>query len=276
MIAAEELSANSAYLSQIENVAPRARVALLGASNLSIMFPSVIEAALATFGRPLEFFVAKGFGRAYGQDSGFFGKKFSGILQSPILRALELGDRRETAVIISDIGNDLAYGAPPDQVAGWIDDALNHLSKSGVKVAMNNLPLSSIQNIGERRYRILRPLFFPRSNLSRSDMISRAEHLHAALEATAKERKIPAFTGEKSWYGFDPIHPRRRRRFEIWRRMLRSLAGCGAEIAEPRIGWSRRAELRALQSSNRSAFESRKSELLSPRRDRAGNLFWFF
>src|SRR5205809_67380 len=101
-----ELS-DSAHLSQIETLEARRRFVLLGASNLSMSFPKVVELARATCGGPAEFFVAMGFGRSYGQESKFFGKKFSGILQSGIWAALDRAPARETVAVIADVGNDL-------------------------------------------------------------------------------------------------------------------------------------------------------------------------
>src|SRR5215213_2030339 len=87
-IAMENSPAETAQLSQFETSALQKRVVLLGASNLSIMFPTIVESARAMFAAPLEMYVAKGFGRSYGQQSKFFGKKFSGILQSGLWDAM--------------------------------------------------------------------------------------------------------------------------------------------------------------------------------------------
>jgi hypothetical protein len=59
-------------------------------------------------------------------------------------------------------------------------------------------------------------------------MLERARALSSNLDELAREREIPVFSGELAWYGFDPIHPRRRARGAIWQRLLGALAASGA------------------------------------------------
>jgi hypothetical protein len=214
--------------SQIETFKPTLRVVLLGASNLSIMFPTIVETARATFARPLEMFVAKGFGRSYGQQSKFFGKKFSGILQSNLWGALERTQALPTVALMADIGNDLAYEAPVSTIVGWLEAALDRLAAHDARVVLNNIPLATLQSVGLARYHLFREALFPSCRLSRSEMLRRAEQLSGALNRLAAERKTPIFSGETSWYGLDPIHPRRSSSGEIWRRMLGELASPGS------------------------------------------------
>jgi hypothetical protein len=171
--------------SQIETFKPTLRVVLLGASNLSIMFPTIVETARATFARPLEMFVAKGFGRSYGQQSKFFGKKFSGILQSNLWGALERTQALPTVALMADIGNDLAYEAPVSTIIGWLDAALDRLAAHDARVVLNNIPLATLQSVGLARYHLFREALFPSCRLSRSEMLRRAEQLSGALNRLA-------------------------------------------------------------------------------------------
>ena len=219
----------SAQLSQIETSAERLRVVLLGASNLSIMFPSVVATARATFARPLEMHVAKGFGRSYGQQSKFFGKKFPGILQSNLWPVINRSTPLPTIAILADIGNDLAYEAPVDRIIDWVQQTLDRLQSSDARVVLNNIPLESLRRVGAARFHVLRELLFPSCKLSRSELLRRAEVLSERLDRLAKERETPVFAGEIEWYGLDPIHPRRSSSGEIWRRMLGALTARGTE-----------------------------------------------
>lgn len=226
----DELS-NSAHLSQIETIETRRRFVLLGASNLSMSFPKVVELARATSEGPAEFFVAMGLGRSYGQESKFFGKKFSGILKCGIWTALDHAPARETVAVIADVGNDLAYGAPVETIIAWVEEALDRLARHGAKVVLNNVPIASLRTVGALRFWTMRTLLFPRCGLSRRELLDRAEALSEALEKVAQEREIPAFSGEIAWYGFDPIHPRRARAGEIWTRMLGAYATSNEQFA---------------------------------------------
>jgi hypothetical protein len=213
----------AAKLSQFETTTPRARVVVLGASNLSLTFPHVVERALDTFGAPLELFVAKGFGRSYGQQSKFFGKKFPGILQCDLWSALKHSQRAPTYAIIADVGNDLAYQAPVDSIVAWVEEAIERLAAHDAKIVLNNVPLASLRSVGAARYRLFKELFFPNCKVPRTELLRRAEELSESLERVGVAREIPVFSGDLSWYGLDPIHPRRAASHEIWRRMFAAL-----------------------------------------------------
>jgi hypothetical protein len=222
------MSAKSAHLSQFETMAPKQRVVLLGASNLSIKFPTVVHSARAMFDAPLEFFVAKGFGRSYGQESKFFGKKILGILQSGLWAAMHRAPPIPTLAIVADIGNDLAYEAPVRKIIDWVEETLDRLAAHRARVVLNNIPWASISAVGAARYHFFRELFFPSCSIPRGELLTRAQQLSEALTQLAEERKTPIFSGHIEWYGFDPIHPRRTASGEIWRLMLSALTESGS------------------------------------------------
>jgi hypothetical protein len=236
---------NAAQHSQIETNAARMRVVILGASNLSLTFRTIVQSALAMFDGPLELFVAKGFGRSYGRDSKFFGKKFPGILQCGIWDALHRAPPLPTVAVVADLGNDLAYEAPVDDVVGWVSTALDRLDEHGARVALNNVPIASLRTVGAARYYLFRELFFPSCKLPRQEMLHRAEQLSDALDRLAEEREKPIFSGEIGWYGLDPIHPRRAAAGEVWQRMLGALRAPeaapahGVEVAVRVLPWHR-------------------------------------
>jgi hypothetical protein len=198
---------------------------LLGASNLSLMFPTVVETVRAMTSAPLEMLVAKGFGRSYGREAKFFGKKFLGILQCGLWDAMDRAPRVPTFALVTDIGNDLAYESPVSTIIRWINETLDRLEAHDARVVLNNIPIGSLRTVGAVRYHAFRELLFPNCKLSRQEMLRRAEELSEALARIAEERKTPVFSGENAWYGLDPIHPRWKSAGEIWRRMLGELFG---------------------------------------------------
>ena len=220
----EKVSSATSQTSQIETSIAARRVVLLGASNLSIMFPTIVETVRTMFAEPLEMYVAKGFGRSYGQQSKFFGKKFPGILQSGLWDAMGCARALPTVAIIADVGNDLAYEAPVRTILQWVEQTLDRLAAHRARVVLNDLPLASLRTVGAVRYRVLREILFPSCRLSRDEMLRRAEQLSEALRRIAQSREIPIFSGEKQFYGLDPIHPRRAASGEIWQRMLGAIA----------------------------------------------------
>lgn len=237
----------SAQLSQFDAIAPQRRLVLLGASNLSMTFPSVVETARAMFGRSLEIFIAMGFGRSYGQESKFFGKKFSGILHSDLWASLNDVKPLPTVALVADVGNDLAYGAPAATIAQWVSQTLDRLAAHGATTALNNVPLASLSAVGAVRYQVMRGVLFPSCRLPRQEMLRRAGQLSDALNQMARERQIPVFSGDFASYGFDPIHPRRASAHEIWQRMLTALAPSGTNARWRRPARRDQRALRALQ-----------------------------
>ncbi|MCC6492269.1 MAG: hypothetical protein IT424_04540 [Pirellulales bacterium] len=215
---------NADLSSQIETREARQRVVLLGASNLSIMFPHVAKTLRATFARPLEVVVAKGPGRSYGQESKFFGKKFSGILQCGLWAALQRGPALKTRAIVADVGNDLAYEAPVERIVDWIERALDRLAAHDAQTVLNDIPLEALRGVGAARYRVLRSMLFPSCTLPRREMLLRAQRLSEALRRLSESRKVAVFSGKSEWYGVDPIHPRRAWADQIWRQMIGALA----------------------------------------------------
>lgn len=231
----EPSPAQIAVASQIETRGPQQRVVLLGASNLSIMFPTIVESLRATFAHPIELHVAKGFGRSYGLHSKFFGKKFPGILTSGLWPALNSARPLPTVAIVADVGNDLAYEAPVERIVEWVERALDRLATHDAQVVLNNVPIESLRRVGWARYHTLREVLFPNCKLSRDEMLRRADALSERLAAVAASREIAVFSGESAWYGLDPIHPRLKSAGEIWRRMMGAVSGAGetATLARP-------------------------------------------
>jgi hypothetical protein len=252
----------AAKASQIETREPQLRVVLLGASNLSIMFPTIVESARANFAQPLEMFVAKGFGRSYGQQSKIFGKKFSGILQSGLWAAMDRAPALPTVAIVADIGNDLAYETRVDMLVRWIEATLDRLAEHGARIVLNNIPLASLRTVGPARYRLFREVLFPSCRLSHREIMARAERLSERLDRLASERKTPVFSGKIEWYGFDPIHPRRPLAGEIWSRMIGELTSPGsvASLGRPTLG--RSLQLRGLRPESwvQFGFQRRASQ----------------
>lgn len=197
---------------------------LLGASNLTRAFPTVVSAALSSFERPLSILAAMGFGRSYGQESRFFLKKNSGIFQSKIWDVLKHNSQTSTTAFVTDIGNDLAYEVPVETVVEWIETCLDRLDSIASCVVLSDLPMSSLRDVGEARYRLFRTVLFPSCRLTWTEMLTRAERLSERLHLLSESRNIPIFVDENEWYGFDPIHPRVSAYSAIWRELF-ALAG---------------------------------------------------
>jgi hypothetical protein len=163
---------------------------------------------------------AMGFGRSYGKDSGFMGKKFSGIFFSRLWDDYEKETCASTLAFVTDIGNDLAYEEPSERIMEWVEACVTRLAHQGARVALTNVPIEVLRSMSCARYELLRTLLFPKCKLAWPVILGRAEELHERLALFAKVQKMPIFTVPNAWYGFDPIHPRSSRLADYWRAML--------------------------------------------------------
>jgi len=232
---------------------------MLGASNLSRAFPIVVSMSRAAFGRPLAFYVAKGHGRSYGQDSSCFGKKNSGIFFSGIWRALEQEKSMPITAFVTDIGNDLAYEVPVETVVEWVDACLDRMLAMGAQVVICDLPMETLRRVSAMRYRLFRAALFPRCQLEWRELLDRAERLSERLRTLANSREVAVFTGRDAWYGFDPIHPGRRNYPEMWSQILGLVTETPGDLTQHRCPLGLAWYLRSLRCASWSTFSISRS-----------------
>ena len=106
---------------------PSRRVILLGASNVTRSMSTIVETAELVWGRPLDLLAACGHGRSYGRTSCVFGRSLPGILECGLWDELSRRPALPTAALVTDIGNDILYGAGVDQIAAWVEQSLIRL-----------------------------------------------------------------------------------------------------------------------------------------------------
>ena len=95
---------------------PQRRVIVIGASNVALGIASLIPACHQRWGSPLDFFLAGGHGRALRFSSHVLGRTLPSVFQSALWETLAEQPKLPTAVLVTDIGNDLAYGAAAQEV----------------------------------------------------------------------------------------------------------------------------------------------------------------
>ena len=212
MIGSSELDMRS----HIETETAHQTVVMLGASNLSRAFPTVISISQRVLAAPIKFYVAKGHGRSYGQVSSCFGKKISGIFSCGIWSAIQREKSVPITAFLTDIGNDLAYEVPVETVLQWVEGCLDRLSALNARVVVSDLPLDVLREVSPTQYRLFRAILFPRCSLEWPEMLARAQALSEGVLQLAKTRQIPLFAVRKQWYGLDPIHPRKKNYRQLW------------------------------------------------------------
>ncbi len=236
------------------NAAVRRRVVLLGASNLTLGFGTALDEARAAWGAPLDVLAALGHGRSYGLESRVLGRTLPGILQSGLWPALARQAPAPVAALITDVGNDIMYGAAPATICRWIEQCLDHLAATGARVVLTLLPLAGVGRLSAWRYRLFRACLFPGCRLSFTDAMDSAEALQAGMTALARERGVALVCPPADWYGFDPIHIRRGARREAWGELLRAWRESERAVASPPGGLSQALYLSRLQPERQRRF----------------------
>lgn len=207
----------------------RPRLIALGASNLARGMLALLDAARAAHDGPVEAFAALGRGRSYGIRSSLLGRGLGGIDDCGLWPTLAASAAAPTTAVVMDVGNDLLYGVEVDQLLTWVAAALTRLRSTGARTIVVGLPMVTIRQLGERRYRLVRSILFSRCRLTRSEMLDRAERTHQGIAALAQAHGATFHELPAHGYGFDAIHFRHR----VWPEVARNWLGLAATAAAP-------------------------------------------
>lgn len=184
----------------------RNRVILLGASNLTLSLRLVIHLMQQRLGGPSEILAAVGHGRAYGIFSQVMWRGLPGIAACGLWRQLDSMAARPTVALLTDIGNDILYGLPPEQILRSVEWCIGQLQKQSAQIVVTNLPITSIERLSERRYIFFRAMFYPSSQISRAQTLHCAGAVHQGLREMASRRHFELYEQNPAWFGLDGIH----------------------------------------------------------------------
>ena len=199
----------------------RPRVVVLGASNVSRGLSRLV-AAVESRTPGADLFVAAGHGRGYGVNTRVAARRLPSILRSGLWRGLDRHGGEAPVALVTDVGNELLYGFPAEQIAAWVRESVWRLADRGATIAITRLPMASIATVGAVRYRALRTFFVPGCRLSLAGLKEAATRLDADLQAIAEDFRTQVIEQPTHWYGFDTLHVRRRHLDDLW------LAACEA------------------------------------------------
>jgi hypothetical protein len=201
-------------------IGPGKRVVLLGASNLTRGISTVVRLAQRSFGGPLQVLAALGHGRSYGWNSRVLVRELPGIDQCGIWQALDRGSPAPTWALITDIGNDVFYGATVAEIRGGVERARDRLAAHDARVVMTLLPTDNAARISAWRFRLMRRLMFRRCTLELDEVHAMTLEINQRLLAIARGRPIELIAQRACWYGFDPIHIRLAQWPQAWSEIL--------------------------------------------------------
>ena len=223
-----------------------ARVVLLGGSNLSRGFSTIVEIARRTAGSPTEFLVAAGHGRSYGKRSTVLGRSLPGIAECGLWDALDGTCGPPTFALVTDIGNDVVYGASVDTIAGWVELCLDRLTAHGARIVLTLLPMESLACLSRWRFEVARGILFPGKRISMTYALECAHELNERLRGLGADRGVRLIEQERGWYGLDPIHITQRRLKGVWAHILSAWVEEGGDPVSVRRSVLRWARLRVL------------------------------
>ena len=208
---------------------PALRALLLGASHLTKSLPLVLDRVRRRAGGPVEALAASGHGRSWGTWSRFlYVRHLPGISRCGLWGELQARPPLPTLALVTDIGNDLIYGVPVKEIAGWVEACLDRLGDE-TEIVMTLLPLARLERLSGPQVRLAAALLFPGHPAPWPALLDRARELDERLRRTGRERGARLVEPAAGWYGLDPIHFRRRDRREVWAHVLPSPPGPSLE-----------------------------------------------
>jgi hypothetical protein len=203
------------------------RVVALGASNLTRALPILVSAARSLGGPDVELLAALGLGRSYGMESRVLARTLPGILDSGLWKALAQRPPVPTRALITDVGNDILYGASPARILEWVEESLRRLRHFTDDIVVTGLPLDSIRGLSRAKFLAFRTILFHRCRLTFTEAVDAAERVTEGLAALAASQGARFVGLRPEWYGFDPVHVRPGRWGAAWREILGPDASAG-------------------------------------------------
>lgn len=228
---------------------PLPRALVLGASNVSLGQRALTNAARRQLGGPIDLYLACGFGRSFCASTRVLGQGLPAILHCGVWDALARSPAGTPLhALITDIGNDILLGVSVAGIVEIVFRCVDRIRDLGGTVVIAALPIDSVRQLGDARFRLVRNLFYPRCRLSRQEATARAIAIDAQVRDLAAARALPVATPRREWYGVDPIHIRRRCRDRAWRELLAAWPAAGV-AADPSLPALVVPRLRAAQGS---------------------------
>lgn len=240
-------------MTEQSSVAPDYRVILLGASNVTLGLPRLVNSLRKSLPGKVELLIAAGHGRSYLGWSYVIHRGLPGIRNCQLWEALESRPAAQnTYALVTDLGCDLFYGAKPDSIIKSVESCINRLDQFGARTVFARPPLTALEKLTPRKYYLIKNLFFPGPTLPWETMWQYINEVDAGMENVVKTANIHSAAPPEGWYGIDPIHIRQSQRNVAWTELIRPW-GIDPAPEVTSVGsfdslslWSQKAALRKL------------------------------
>lgn len=246
---------------------------------MTLAFPRLWHALRRAWLEPLELFAAEGHGRSFGNWSRVGPRGLPGIVSCSLweqLDALPTASTEQPRALITDIGNDLLYGVDPEQVTMWIETCLQRLQSLNSRIVVTSLPVASIQKLSRTRFEFLKSIMFHSSQMSFDEVEPKMLRLNQSVADLARTFGAALVENRGEWYGFDPIHIRRRYRATAWREILASWFDEPNEVTFPSVSLNRSWQLWRQRSAERRWRGEIQQTIQPTLRETDGSALWLF
>jgi len=230
------------------------RVVLLGASNLIQSLERVLQTAVNLWGGPLQVLAACGHGRSYGRASRVLVRELPGILECRLWTELGRTADLPASALVTDIGNDILYEEPVEQIVGWVEACFDRLAAARARTVVTLLPIDNLPAMSRARFHFFRALLVPGCRLGFEEVVGRAVELDEHVRRLALERDFTTIRPRSEWYGLDPIHIRFIKRRQAWQEILGGWGAPGQMLRPSGRGLWRSLYLRTRTPDRRRVF----------------------
>ena len=204
----------------------RDRYVILGASNVSLAFPMLVQSLSESTADPLEILSAHGHGRSYGRWSYFLARGLPPIIDCRLWEDLENRPPAErTSALVTDIGNDLIYGRSVDEICCWVATCLERLQNSEARTTCVLPPVERVMHLAAWQYHLVKRLLFLGPTVPWPTIRDRLVQLEERLRRLADQCDSRIVVPEPDWYRLDPIHIAAGARAVAWRTILNASPG---------------------------------------------------
>ena len=213
---------------------------LLGASNLARGY-SMLTQHLSKCREKTEFLNALGPGRGFCSRGGMFNFSYSPILVSRVIESAEKKSKNAfcTAVLITDIGNDLMYGVSAETLIDSLDAVIDRMLGWNANIFLTSIHVNLKKDLGPTTFFLLRFLFYPSSKITFEEADLLVTKLNRYLEEKSRiNERVHLIAGMETFAGLDKIHFSILKAHSAWSKVANEIFKVIGFSSQKKIGFS--------------------------------------
>jgi len=199
----------------------------LGASNLARGYFLLTHQLSRCLNKP-KFLNALGPGRGFCARGGMFNFTYPPIQDCRVIESAEkkLKNSMRTAVLITDLGNDLMYGVSADTLIECLDRMINRMIEWDADIFLTSIHVNLKKDVSPTTFLILRFLFYPGSKVSYEETDLFVAKVNEYLkDKSEKNERVHLITGMETFAGSDRIHYSLLKTHAAWSKVVEEMLG---------------------------------------------------